>query len=144
MDRVVAWGQKALELATDDQGQRLKNNLEFCGAAEFARATRVGAAVTSSISEGAGLTVIEAAAAGRLVIGTPVGHFRARLTRVAVSLRRSRLKSLSPSPLERFDVTRKIRKPACISIVRYTTSNVNLTGDHVIDEWIELIETAKH
>jgi glycosyltransferase involved in cell wall biosynthesis len=35
----------------------------------------VEAVIASSISEGAGLPVMEAAAAGRLVIGTPVGHF---------------------------------------------------------------------
>ena len=35
----------------------------------------VDAVLISSISEGAGLPVMEAAAAGRLVIGTPVGHF---------------------------------------------------------------------
>jgi glycosyltransferase involved in cell wall biosynthesis len=35
----------------------------------------VDAVVTSSISEAAQLPVMEAAAAGRLVIGTPVGHF---------------------------------------------------------------------
>jgi hypothetical protein len=29
MDRAVEWGQKALELATDNQRQRLKNNLDF-------------------------------------------------------------------------------------------------------------------
>jgi glycosyltransferase involved in cell wall biosynthesis len=29
MDRAVEWGQKALELATDDQRQRLKSNLDF-------------------------------------------------------------------------------------------------------------------
>src|SRR5579871_4690988 len=36
---------------------------------------RVEAILTTSISEGAGLPVMEAAAAGRLAIGTPVGHF---------------------------------------------------------------------
>ena len=43
---------------------------------EFYRS--VDAVVTSSISEAAQLPVMEAAAAGRLVIGTPVGHFPLR------------------------------------------------------------------
>ena len=50
-----------------------RNQIRFEDMPDFCRT--VDAVVTSSNGEGAGLTVIEAAAAGRLVIGTPVGHF---------------------------------------------------------------------
>ncbi len=49
------------------------NQASFHDMPEFYRS--VDAVLTSSISEAAQLPVMEAAAAGRLVIGTPVGHF---------------------------------------------------------------------
>ena len=67
------------EAATREAGLGFKvagstrNQIWFLDMPDFYRT--VDAVVTSSISEGAGLMVMEAAAAGRLVIGTPVGHF---------------------------------------------------------------------
>ncbi len=52
------------------------NQISFHDMPEFYRS--VDAVVTSSISEAAQLPVMEAAAAGRLVICTPVGHFPQR------------------------------------------------------------------
>ena len=49
------------------------NQIWFHDMPDFYRT--VDAVLATSISEGAGLPVMEAAAAGRLVIGTPVGHF---------------------------------------------------------------------
>src|SRR5262249_39672964 len=49
------------------------NQLSFHDMPDFYQS--VDAVLTSSVSEAAPLPVMEAAAAGRLVIGTPVGHF---------------------------------------------------------------------
>jgi glycosyltransferase involved in cell wall biosynthesis len=47
---------------------------------------QVGAVVVSSTHEGAGLPALEAAAAGRLVISTPVGHWDRIGTKGAVEM----------------------------------------------------------
>jgi glycosyltransferase involved in cell wall biosynthesis len=57
--------------ATDLAGHRM--SLSYQQMPEYYKS--VDAVLMSSLQEGAGLPVIEAAAAGRLVIGTPVGHF---------------------------------------------------------------------
>ena len=79
----VEWKRGALaEAAVSDAGLAFKvagstdNQISFHDMPEFYRS--VDAVVISSISEVRALPVMEAAAAGRLVIGTPVGHFPLR------------------------------------------------------------------
>lgn len=76
----VEWKRGALvEAAAASAGLSFKiagstaNQISFHDMPEFYRT--VDAVAISSISESGPLTVMEAAAAGRLVIGTPVGHF---------------------------------------------------------------------
>jgi glycosyltransferase involved in cell wall biosynthesis len=76
----VEWKRGELaEAAANEEGLAFKvagwtgNQISFHDMPDFYRT--VDAVLTSSISEAAQLPVMEAAAAGRLVIGTPVGHF---------------------------------------------------------------------
>lgn len=74
---------------------RLAEGVPFERMNEFYRS--VDAVIMSSVQEGAGLPVIEAAAAGRLVIGTGVGHFP-RAAYLGCGL----LAPLSPAPFVNF------------------------------------------
>src|SRR5216683_1612529 len=76
----IEWKRGELaEAAAREAGLEFKvagwtgNQISFHDMPEFYRS--VDAVLTSSISESGPLPVMEAAAAGRLVIGTPVGHF---------------------------------------------------------------------
>ena len=72
-------GANSCEAAAREAGLAFKvagstgNQISFHDMPEFYRS--VDALVTSSVSESGPLPVLEAAAAGKLVIGTPVGHF---------------------------------------------------------------------
>jgi glycosyltransferase involved in cell wall biosynthesis len=103
----------------------------------------VDAVLSASISEGAGLPAMEAAAAGRLVIGTPVGHFP-RIAREGAGI-------VAPVEAEKF-------KAFVVATLRYYKDNPAAYRDkcraiqdaaqkfdwqYSIGEWIELIETPR-
>ena len=67
---------KLVTEATEKAGLPLlmpANQMHYTGMPCFYR--RVGCVVSSSLEEGAGLPMLEAGAAGRLCLGTPVGYF---------------------------------------------------------------------
>jgi len=117
------------------------NQMSFHDMPDFYRT--VDAILTSSISEAAQLPVMEAAAAGRLVIGTPVGHFPVKAYQgggiiapieadkftafVAAALRHYK-----EHPAEYVAKCRAIQEAARQFDWRYS-----------IREWIDLIEAAK-
>jgi glycosyltransferase involved in cell wall biosynthesis len=117
------------------------NQASFHDMPEFYRS--VDAVLTSSISESAQHPVMEAAAAGRLVIGTPVGHFPRKAYEGGGIL--------APIEAEKF-------KAFTVETLRYYTDNPAAYRDkchaiqeaarkfdwkYTIDEWVELIESAK-
>jgi glycosyltransferase involved in cell wall biosynthesis/predicted O-methyltransferase YrrM len=103
----------------------------------------VDAVVTSSISESAQLPVMEAAAAGRLVISTPVGHFPLKAYQGAgimapiaadkfTSFVADTLRYYKENPAAYVDKCRSIQEAA-----------KKFDWSRSIDEWVELIEAAK-
>lgn len=99
----------------------------------------VGAVLMTSLQEGAGLPPLEAAAAGRLVIGTPVGHF-ARLAYEGLGI----LGPLGANDFRRFAVdTLKFYKENP-SAYREKCSTIQEAAKHrdwsaVIPDWYDLI-----
>jgi glycosyltransferase involved in cell wall biosynthesis len=107
---------------------------------EFYRS--VGAVVTSSISEAAQLPVMEAAAAGRLVIGTPVGHFPRKAYEGAgimapveaakfVSFTAETLRYYAQNPAAYVEKCHEIQQAARLSDWKYH-----------IQDWMDVIEQA--
>jgi glycosyltransferase involved in cell wall biosynthesis len=119
-----------------------RNQIHFENMPDFYRT--VDAVVTSSISEGAGLTVIEAAAAGRLVIGTPVGHFPRKAYEgggIIAPVEVEKFKSFAAGTLRYYKENPQAYVHKCHEI---QDAARRFDWCHVIDEWIELIETARH
>jgi hypothetical protein len=103
----------------------------------------VDAVLVSSLTEGAGLPAREAAAAGRLVISTPVGDFPLLTSQgigiiAPIEARKYKnfvtatLKHYKESPVELVEACHKVQDAARQRDWQY-----------MIDHWIELIETAK-
>ena len=103
----------------------------------------VDAVVTSSISEANALPVMEAAAAGRLVIGTPVGNFpRAAYegTGIIAPIEADKFKEFTTATLRYYkdNPAEFVRK--CQDIQR---AAIKLDWQYVIDDWVELIERSR-
>jgi FkbM family methyltransferase len=102
----------------------------------------VDAVLMPSLQEGAGLPPLEAAAAGRLVIGTPVGHFP-RLANEGLGI----LAPLDANAFRRFSVEKlsfyKANPGAyfekCCSIQGAAQMR---DWSYVIDDWVNLIRSA--
>jgi glycosyltransferase involved in cell wall biosynthesis len=103
----------------------------------------VDAILVSSVTEGAQLPVREAAAAGRLLISTPVGDFPLRASQgvgiVApieahkyTKFVAAKLTYYKENPAEFFEMCRKTQEAAR-----------QLDWPNMIGDWVELIETAK-
>ena len=103
----------------------------------------VDAVLVSSVTEGAGLPAREGAAAGRLVISTPVGDFPLLASKgigIITPIEAAKykdfvaatLKHYKESPTELVQTCRKAQDAAR-----------QLDWEFMIDHWIELIETAK-
>jgi len=144
----VEWKRGELaEAAAREAGLSFKiagstaSQISFHEMPEFYRS--VDAVLTTSLSESGPLTVTEAAAAGRLVIGTPVGHFPGRAYQGGGIL--------APVEAEKF-------KTFVAETLRYYRENPNAFVDkcrriqesarqydwqYMIDPWIELIESAR-
>ncbi len=105
---------------------------------DFYRA--VGAVLVSSVTEGAGLPVREAAAAGRLVISTPVGDFPLRAYQGAglvAPIEAEKYKKFAIEKLQYY----KENPAAFVDICRKTQDAARqFDWEHVIDDWVELIE----
>ena len=103
----------------------------------------VDAVVTSSISEANALPVMEAAAAGRLVIGTPVGNFPRNAYEgagIIAPIEPDKFKEFTAATLRYYkdNPTEFVRK--CQDIQKAATK---LDWKHMIGDWIELIEASR-
>lgn len=104
---------------------------------------RVDAVLMTSLIEAAGLPVLEAAAAGRLVIGTPVGHFPLTAYQgagIIAPIEAEKFKAFTTATLRYYKENPTAYVEKCHAI---QDSARKFDWQYVIDEWIELIETAK-
>ncbi|WP_322418102.1 glycosyltransferase [Mesorhizobium huakuii] len=103
----------------------------------------VDAVLMTSMIEAAGLPVLEAAAAGRLVIGTPVGHFPLRAYQgggIIAPIDSERFKRFTISTLLYYKSNPQAYVDKCHSIKEAAKM---FDWQYVIDEWVDLIEMAK-
>jgi glycosyltransferase involved in cell wall biosynthesis len=108
---------------------------------EFYRS--VDAVLISSISESGPLPVIEAAAAGRLVIGTPVGHFPLRAYQgggIIAPIEAEKYKAFTTATLRYYKENPAAYVDKCHGIQEAARK---FDWQHMIGGWIELIEAAK-
>jgi len=102
----------------------------------------VDAIVTSSISETANLPGMEAAAAGRLVIGTPVGHFALRAYQgggIIAPIESEKFKQFTASTLRYYKENPAAYVDKCCAIQEAARK---FDWQHAIGDWIALIEAA--
>ncbi len=103
----------------------------------------VDAVVTSSVSEAAQLPVMEAAAAGRLVIGTPVGHFPLKAYSgggILAPVEADKFVAFTADTLRYYKDNPAAYVDKCHSIQEAARG---FDWEHTIDEWVALIETAR-
>jgi glycosyltransferase involved in cell wall biosynthesis len=116
------------------------NQTSFHDMPEFYRS--VDAILTSSISEAAQLPVMEAAAAGRLVIGTPVGHFPRRAYQgggILAPIEAEKFKTFVAATLRYYKENPIAYVEKCHSIQEAARS---FDWRYSIGEWIDLIEAG--
>jgi glycosyltransferase involved in cell wall biosynthesis len=116
------------------------NQMSFHDMPDFYRS--VDAVVTSSISEAAQLPVMEAAAAGRLVIGTPVGHFPRKAYEgggIIAPVEEEKFKTFTSATLRHYRDNPAAYVDKCRSI---QVAARKFDWQHSIGEWVELIEAA--
>jgi glycosyltransferase involved in cell wall biosynthesis len=144
----VEWKRGDLaEAAVLDAGLAFKvagstgNQTSFHDMPDFYKS--VDAVVTSSISEAAQLPVMEAAAAGRLVIGTPVGHFPLKAYHgggIIAPIEAEKFKRFTTDTLRYYKENLTAYQDKCFSIQE---SSKKFDWKYSIGDWIDLIESAK-
>jgi SAM-dependent methyltransferase len=95
------------------------------------------------LSEGAGLPVMEAAAAGRLVIGTPVGHFPRRAYDgggIIAPIEPEKFKAFTAAALKYYKDNPRHYSEKCASIQK---SAEMFDWKYCVSEWIDLIDRAR-
>ncbi len=103
----------------------------------------VDAVLATSVSEGGGLPVMEAAAAGRLVISTPVGHFPLKAYQgggIIAPIEAEKFKVFTVATLKHYKEDPASFQDKCRAIQEAARK---FDWQYVIGEWIDLIETAK-
>jgi FkbM family methyltransferase len=116
------------------------NQTSFHDMPEFYRS--VDAVLTSSISESAQHPVMEAAAAGRLVIGTPVGHFPRKAYEgggILAPIEAGKFKAFTVETLRYYKDNPAAYRDKCFAIQEAARK---FDWKYTIDDWVELIETA--
>jgi glycosyltransferase involved in cell wall biosynthesis len=117
-----------------------RNQISFEYMPEFYRS--VDAVLASSISESAGLPFMEAAAAGRLVIGTPVGHFPRKAYEgggILAPIEAGKFKAFTVETLRYYKDNPAAYRDKCHAIQEAARK---FDWKYTIDEWVELIEAA--
>ncbi|TPL79946.1 glycosyltransferase family 4 protein [Mesorhizobium sp. B2-3-14] len=102
----------------------------------------VDALLTSSISEAAQLPVMEAAAAGRLVIGTPVGHFPLKAYHgggIIAPIEAEKFKSFTVATLRYYKENPAAYVDKCCSIQE---ASKKFDWKYSIGEWVDLIKES--
>jgi glycosyltransferase involved in cell wall biosynthesis len=103
----------------------------------------VDAVLISSVTEGAGLPAREGAAAGRLVISTPVGDFPLRASQglgIVAPIESHKYKKFVAETLKHYK-----NDPSAFADICQKAQHAarHLDWQYMIDDWIELIESAK-
>ncbi|CDX22748.1 hypothetical protein MPLB_2420043 [Mesorhizobium sp. ORS 3324] len=114
------------------------NQVSFHDMPEFYRS--VDAVVSTSINESGPLSVLEGAAAGRLVIGTPVGHFPIKAYQgggIVAPIEPEKFKAFTSSTLRYYK-----ENPAAFVDKCHETREAAVKFDwqYMIDDWKELID----
>ena len=108
---------------------------------EFYRS--VDAILVSSVTEGAQLPIREAAAAGRLVISTPVGDFPLRAyqgTGIIAPIESEKYRKFAAAQLQYYKDNPEAFADICREI---QTAARQLDWQNMISDWVELIEATK-
>ncbi|MGX5805674.1 glycosyltransferase family 25 protein [Bradyrhizobium sp. Arg314] len=118
------------------------NQISFHDMPDFYRS--VDAVVSSSVNESGPLSVLEGAAAGRLVIGTPVGHFPLRAYQGA-----GLLAPIEPRKFVTFtsDALRYYKENSAAFVEKCgiaKESALKFDWVYFIGDWIQLIEQSDH
>jgi glycosyltransferase involved in cell wall biosynthesis len=117
------------------------NQISFHDMPDFYKS--VDAVLVSSVSEGAQLPIREGAAAGRLVISTPVGDFPLRAaqgTGIVAPIESHKYQKFVTATLKYY----KENPPAFVEMCRKIQNAARqLDWPNMIGDWVELIETAK-
>ncbi|TPJ13656.1 glycosyltransferase [Mesorhizobium sp. B2-7-3] len=103
----------------------------------------VDAVVMSSINESGPLSVLEGAAAGRLVIGTPVGHFPIKAAQgggILAPVEPQKFKEFTAATLRFYRDNPSAYVEKCRSI---QLAARKFDWEYTIAEWVELIESAQ-
>jgi len=117
------------------------NQMSFHEMPDFYRA--VDALLMTSISESGPLTVMEAAAAGRLVIGTPVGHFALKAYQgggIIAPIEAEKFKTFAAATLRYYKEHPVEYVAKCRSIQEAARQ---FDWQYSIGDWIDLIDAAK-
>jgi glycosyltransferase involved in cell wall biosynthesis len=99
----------------------------------------VDSVIMSSTEEACGLPMLEAAAAGRLCIGTPVGYFAENGLKgggIQVSLEENQFVNEVSAILNYYKNNPDQYRRKCLDIQEY--ARYNYDWSKVIDQWIEL------
>ncbi len=143
----VEWKRGDLaEAAARDAGLAFKvagstaNQISFHDMPNFYRS--VDAVVSSSVNESGPLSVMEGAAAGRLVIGTPVGHFPAKAYLgggIIAPIEPDKFKAFTSATLRYYK-----ENPAAFVEKCHVTREAARKFDwqYTIDDWVDLIQAA--
>jgi glycosyltransferase involved in cell wall biosynthesis len=144
----IEWKRGELaEAATRKAGLDFKiagwtgNQISFHDMPDFYKS--VEAVVTSSVSEAAQLPVMEAAASGRLVIGTPVGHFPLKAYQgggILAPIESEKFEKFTAQTLRFYKDNPAAYVEKCSSIKAVARK---FDWEYSIGEWIELIERAQ-
>ncbi|HEX7200836.1 MAG TPA: hypothetical protein VF213_15230, partial [Dongiaceae bacterium] len=117
------------------------NQISFHDMPDFYRT--VDAILTSSISEAAQLPVMEGAAAGRLVIGTPVGHFPLKAYQgggIIAPVEAEKFTAFAAETLRYYKENPAAYVEKCRAIQEAARQ---FDWQNVIGEWVEMIEEAR-
>jgi glycosyltransferase involved in cell wall biosynthesis len=144
----IEWKRGELaEVAACEAGLAFKvagstaNQIPFHDMPRFYRS--VDAVLMTSISESGPLTVMEAAAAGRLVIGTPVGHFALKAYQgggIIAPIEAGKFKSFTAATLRYYKDNPTAYVDKCRSIQEAARK---FDWQYSIGGWVELIEAAR-
>jgi hypothetical protein len=144
----IEWKRGELaEAATQEAGLTFKvagstgNQTSFFDMPDFYKS--VDAVLIASISESGPLPVMEAAAAGRLVIGTPVGHFPRKAYQgggIMAPVEAQKFKSFTADTLRYYKQNPAAYKDKCYAIQEAARK---FDWKYSIGEWTELIDAAR-
>jgi glycosyltransferase involved in cell wall biosynthesis len=118
-----------------------RNQIWYLDMPDFYRS--VDAVLNSSISESAGLPVMEAAAAGKLVIGTPVGHFPRKAYEgggILAPIEAGKFKAFTVDTLRYFKDNPAAYRDKCHAIQEAARK---FDWKYTIDAWVDLIEASQ-